>query len=159
MGWWDGWFPNRPKSHPPFVFPNLTKTLRWVGGFTHLGKLLKKGVFWRPSLSLEKHSTEYMLWHATPWYIKGRTPESTDFAFILQEQQAFKPPYINNLCVHIHKWHRQFIFCQKCFEAIGEYIGSLEVYLGWSEFFCVSSFWCLIWENKSWLSVFLIFLF
>ena len=32
----------------PFVFPNLTKTLGWVGGFAHLGKLKKKTFFMAP---------------------------------------------------------------------------------------------------------------
>ena len=41
----------------PLVFPNLTKTLRWVGGFTHLGKLSKKTVFFfTPSFSRKVNS-------------------------------------------------------------------------------------------------------
>ena len=37
----------------PFVLPNLTKTLGWVGGFTHLRKLSQtKTFFWGPSLKL-----------------------------------------------------------------------------------------------------------
>ena len=42
--WVDGgWFPNKVRKSPflnrisPFVFPNITKNLVWVGGFTHLG--------------------------------------------------------------------------------------------------------------------------
>ena len=43
MGGWGGWFPNRPKKNKsprisPFVFPNFTKTLEWVGGFKDFGK-------------------------------------------------------------------------------------------------------------------------
>ena len=45
MGGWGGWFPNRLNKvcHPenrrisPFVFPNLTKALGWVGWFKGLG--------------------------------------------------------------------------------------------------------------------------
>ena len=41
-----GWLIPKPSKIPPtFCVPKSHKTLRWVGGFTHLGKLLKKGVF------------------------------------------------------------------------------------------------------------------
>ena len=57
MGGWGGSFPNRPKKNKsprkspfltrisPFVFPNLTKTLGWVGGFKGLGKFFQKKAF------------------------------------------------------------------------------------------------------------------
>ena len=55
---WVGWLvpkptPKTPKSPPklpfvtqisPFVFLNLTKTLRWVGGLTDLGKFSKQNI-------------------------------------------------------------------------------------------------------------------
>ena len=61
VGGWGGWFPNKvqipqkktksPRKSPfstrisPIVFPNLTKTLGWVGGKTDLGKIsqIKRG--------------------------------------------------------------------------------------------------------------------
>ena len=49
-------FPNKnhklwTNENSPFVFPNLTKTLGWVVGFTNrFGKGLKKNVFFTPSL-------------------------------------------------------------------------------------------------------------
>ena len=53
VGGWGGWFPNKvqtpksPRKSPfltqisPFLFPNLTKTLGWVHGFTHWGNFPK----------------------------------------------------------------------------------------------------------------------
>ena len=65
VGGWGGWFPNKvqtPQNHPkspqkspfstrisPFVLPNLTKTLGWVGKqiwFGTLGDIPKKSFFW-----------------------------------------------------------------------------------------------------------------
>ena len=52
--------PNHPENH--LFFPNLTKTLEWVGGFTHLQKLSKnKNVFFTPFLEVTFSTTRLHL--------------------------------------------------------------------------------------------------
>ena len=41
----------------PFVFQNLTKTLGWVGGFTQLGKVSQKNVFFHLPLDVKANVT------------------------------------------------------------------------------------------------------
>ena len=82
MDGWGGWFPNRPKppNHPPktpqlsrmspFVFPNLTKNLWWVGGFHTLGKTFRKKsvLFWDLLLNIlfspSQERKGNLKWHA-----------------------------------------------------------------------------------------------